>query len=192
MVFCIFKLYSKPNNLYANPLRLLYKTVTCYKSSAEKKDFKLLIHQHKIIMNKDKKTIQQIIELLKDVVKLSEVSWTEFNQNESLRKEIGLKLRTVGKLGKLISPRLILNYQKQFFWGLFMSLEHWTIEKNDDVSWDLLKGYSHNGMEYESLKKHKANLEKIFKIEFEQILNSDIKKNKTSTKIIYTPMGNKR
>ncbi|MFC5196260.1 hypothetical protein ACFPH8_13045 [Bizionia hallyeonensis] len=149
-------------------------------------------------MNKDKKIIKQIIELFNETIKLSQVNKSELNSNESLRENLSLKFRKIGKLGQSISPQLVLNYQNNFFWGLFVSLENWTIDKNDDVSWELIKGYTHKGVKYDSLKNHKNNLEKIYNIEFEQVLNSEIKnslntkKNKSGTKIIYTPMGNKR
>lgn len=149
-------------------------------------------------MSKDRKIIKQLIELFNETIKLTEINKSELNANESLRKNLSLKLREIGKLGKSISPQLVLNYQNIFFWGLFDSLENWTIDKNDDVSWDLIKGYTHKGVKYESLKNHKNNLEKIYNIKYDQVLNSEIKNslktknNKPGVKIIYTPMGNKR
>lgn len=154
---------------------------------------------------KDKQKLENIIGLLDSTFKLYNIKKSEFNKDETLRNKVTKNLRKVGKLGIGISKSLKRDYEDKFFWPLFHFLENWTIEENDDVSWDLLKGYTEKGTKHESLKNHRDILKRIWIAEFvlrrkdkpapdiEKITKDDVNNMiYNGTKIIYTPMGNKR
>lgn len=154
---------------------------------------------------KDKQKLESIIGLFDSTLEFYDVKKSKFNKGETLRNKVTQNLRKAGKLGLGISKSLKRDYEDKFFWPLFYFFENWTIEENDDVSWDLLKGYSEKGTKHESLKNHRDILKRIWIAEFvlrrknkpapdiEKITKDKIDNmHYSGTKIIYTPMGNKR
>ena len=153
----------------------------------------------------DKNKVQEIIKIMDETAKLSNIKEVEFFNDELLLQKVTINLRKIGKLGTTISSSLRKDYEGDFIWVLFKVLQKWSVTKDDDQSWDLLKGYIHNGQKYESLQDHSDILKKIWIAEFvlrrkgspapdiNKITKHDIESGKYSgVKILYTPMGNKR
>lgn len=164
------------------------------------------------------------IEVLKVIIKkiddlyglLKGVTKKKFFSDEDLQQLVVKNIREVGKQGLEISS-LKRTYSSCFFWKSFHFFEKW--DEHENVTWQIIKGFTHQGEHYNSLADHNNDLKIILeatliekkdisfveriklakqriKVNAQQTVHDEKIHNTTKAKVgglkvIYTPMGNK-
>ena len=109
----------------------------------------------------DQDRIKYIIEQIDSTLKLIKgYSFKRFEKNNKLKSEVRFILHKIGKSGVKIKRR---PFEGVFMWSLFSFIEWGQFDDDDEILWDLLKGYTHRGTKYESLKDYRDMLERIYK-----------------------------